>query len=101
MGSNGGKSSNISSNSSILAYLGTYNGYKKTPICFILGIGGSNWALYEVQDSHHGPFIGYNGNPGPHNGYRKAPCALYWVYRMAKVGLIPGTRKPAWALHQI
>ena len=78
MGSNGGKSSNISSYLSIWRTLGLIMSIRK-PLCFIFGIGGSNWAIYEVQDSCHGPFIGYNGNPGLYNGYRKAPCALYWV----------------------
>ena len=43
MGSNdGGKSSNISSSSSILAYRGTYNGYKKTPMPYIGHREGQN-----------------------------------------------------------
>ena len=35
----------------------------------IMSIGRSNLDLYQIQDSHHGPFPGFGYVPGPYNGH--------------------------------
>ena len=96
----------------------------RKPICLILGIGGSNLALYtryttvimglslvitankrmakvslyQVQDSLPGPFISYAEHHGLYNWYRKAPWALYWASGRigSKSGLKSGTKWSTW-----
>ena len=101
----------------------------RKPICLILGIGGSNLALYtryttvimglslvitankrmakvslyQVQDSLPGPFISYAEHHGLYNWYRKAPWALYWASGRigSKSGLKSGTKWSAWTFYRL
>ena len=57
--------------SAITAILGLIMGIR-TALCLMSGIGGSNSAIYQVQDSHHGPLC--------HIEYRMAkPVSMEFV----------------------
>ena len=56
----------------------------------IMGIGWSNLDLYQIQNSHHGPFPGYGDVPGSYNGHMTV-----------KSELVSDARQPTWTFPRL